>query len=214
MIAPVETVGAAKAGLRAAVIAARRSAGAERRARASAQITRRVMDLPVVGAARCVAAYVSFGTEPSTAELLAGISSRSVRVLLPVLRADLDLDWAIYDGTHHLTQGPRGVMSPDGPALGMAALAEAEVVVVPALAVDRRGHRLGRGGGSYDRALVRAAPGAVVVAPIYEGELLDHVPAEDHDRRVHLAVLPSGVHDLRARPPDGLPDGLPDGPGT
>jgi 5-formyltetrahydrofolate cyclo-ligase len=200
MIAPVETVGAAKAGLRAAVIAARRSAGAERRARASAQITRRVMDLPVVGAARCVAAYVSFGTEPSTAELLAGISSRSVRVLLPVLRADLDLDWAIYDGTHHLTQGPRGVMSPDGPALGMAALAEAEVVVVPALAVDR--------------ALVRAAPGAVVVAPIYEGELLDHVPAEDHDRRVHLAVLPSGVHDLRAPPPDGLPDGLPDGPGT
>ena len=210
MIAPVETVGGAKAGLRAAVIAARRSAGSDRRARASAQITRRVMDLPVVGAARCVAAYVSFGTEPSTAELLAGISSRSVRVLLPVLRADLDLDWAIYDGTHHLTQGPRGVMSPAGPALGMSALAEAEVVVVPALAVDRRGHRLGRGGGSYDRALVRAAPGAVVVAPIYEGELLDHVPAEDHDRRVHLAVLPSGVHDLRA----GLRDGAPDGPGT
>ena len=207
MIAPVETAAAAKAGLRAAVLAARRSAGAEQRARASSQLTRRGLDLPVVEAAHCVAAYVSFGTEPSTAELLAGISSRSVPVLLPVLRADLDLDWAIYDGTHHLTQGPRGVMSPDGPTLGLAALAEAEVVVVPALAVDRRGHRLGRGGGSYDRALVRADPGAVVVAPVYEDELLDDVPAEAHDRPVHLAVLPSGVHDLRDRPP-------PDGPGA
>jgi 5-formyltetrahydrofolate cyclo-ligase len=203
MIAPVETAAAAKAGLRAAVLAARRSAGAEQRARASAQLTRRVLNLPVVEAAHCVAAYVSFGTEPSTAELLAGISSRSVPVLLPVLRADLDLDWAIYDGTHHLTQGPVGVRSPDGPPLGRHTLARADVVVVPALAVDRQGHRLGRGGGSYDRALSRIAPGAVVVAPVYEGELLDDVPAEDHDRRVHLAVLPSGVHDLRQGQPDG-----------
>ncbi len=207
MIAPVETAAAAKAGLRAAVLAARRSAGAEQRARASAQLTRRVLDLPVVEAAHCVAAYVSFGTEPSTAELLAGISSRSVPVLLPVLRADLDLDWAIYDGTHHLTQGLGGVRSPDGQALGLDALAQADVVVVPALAVDRHGHRLGRGGGSYDRALARAAPGAVVVAPVYEDELLDDVPAEAHDRPVHLAVLPSGVQDLRDRPPR-------DGPGT
>lgn len=208
MIAPVatvgkETVGDAKAALRAALLAARRSAGAEQRARASAQLTRRVLDLPVVEAAHCVAAYVSFGTEPSTAELLAGISSRSVRVLLPVLRPDLDLDWAIYDGPHHLTQGPRGVRSPAGPPLGLTAVAEADVVVVPALAVDRRGQRLGRGGGSYDRALARAAPGAVLVAPIYEGELLDDVPAEEHDRRVHLAVLPSGVHDFRATTPEG-----------
>lgn len=200
-----ETVGAAKARLRAALLAARRSAGAGQRARASAQLTRRVLDLPVVEAAHCVAAYVSFGTEPSTAELLAGISSRSVPVLLPVLRADLDLDWAIYDGTHRLTQGHRGVVSPDGPTLGLHALAQADVVVVPALAVDRQGHRLGRGGGSYDRALARAAPGAVVVAPVYEDELLDDVPAEKHDRRVHLAVVPSGVHDLRDGPSDGPP---------
>ena len=79
--------------------------------------------------------------------------------------------------------------------------------MVPALAVDRHGHRLGRGGGSYDRALARAAPGAVVVAPVYEDELLDDVPAEAHDRPVHLAVLPSGVQHLRDRPPR-------DGPGT
>jgi 5-formyltetrahydrofolate cyclo-ligase len=201
-----ETVRDAKAVLRAALLAARRSAGAEQRARASAQLTRRVLDLPVVEAAHCVAAYVSFGTEPSTAELLAGISSRSVRVLLPVLRPDLDLDWAIYDGPHHLTQGHRGVWSPSGPPLGPAAVAGADVVVVPALAVDRRGRRLGRGGGSYDRALARVGPGAVVVAPIYEDELLDDVPAEEHDRRVHLAVLPSGVHDLRGTAPEG-PDG-------
>jgi 5-formyltetrahydrofolate cyclo-ligase len=197
MIAPVETVGAAKSGLRAAVLAARRSAGAEQRARASAHLTRRVLDLPVVGAASCVAAYVSFGTEPSTAELLAGLSSRSVRLLLPVLRPDLDLDWAIYDGPHRLAQGPHGVRFPAGLPLGPDAIADAEVVIVPALAVDRRGNRLGRGGGSYDRALARVARGALVITPLYEGELRADVPVDDHDRPVHVAVLPSAVHDLR-----------------
>lgn len=205
MIAPVETVGATKAGLRAGVLAARRSAGAEQRARASAQLTRRVLDLPVVEAASCVAAYVSFGTEPSTAELLAGLSSRSVRLLLPVLRPDLDLDWAIYDGPHRLAQGPHGVRFPEGPPLGLDALADAEIVIVPALAADRRGNRLGRGGGSYDRALARVVPGALVVTPLYEGELLADVPVDEHDRPVHAAVLPSAVHDLRSH--DGSPGG-------
>jgi len=201
MIALVEAVGEAKARLRAAVLAARRAAGAEQRALASAQLTRLVLDLPVVGAARCVAAYVSFGTEPSTAELLAGFSSRSVRVLLPVLRDDLDLDWAMYDGSHRMAQGIRGVPVPDGPSLGLESISTADVVIAPALAVDGVGHRLGRGGGSYDRALARVPSRTVVVTPLYDGELLDDVPADEHDRRVDLAVLPTGVHHLGDGPP-------------
>jgi 5-formyltetrahydrofolate cyclo-ligase len=74
----------------------------------------------------------------------------------------------------------------------MDAVARADLVLVPALAVDRRGVRLGRGGGSYDRALARVGPNVLTVALLYDGELLDEVPAGPLDQRVRLAAQPSG----------------------
>jgi 5-formyltetrahydrofolate cyclo-ligase len=65
--------------------------------------------------------------------------------------------------------------------------------VVPALAVDRRGSRLGRGGGSYDRALARVPAGRPVLALLYDGECPEVVPTEPHDRRVTVAVTPHAV---------------------
>jgi 5-formyltetrahydrofolate cyclo-ligase len=81
------------------------------------------------------------------------------------------------------------LLEPSGPRLGPAAVADAHLVVVPALAVDRTGTRLGRGGGSYDRALARVR--APSVALLYAGELVDALPAEPHDRRVS-GVLVAG----------------------
>ncbi|MFD0819548.1 5-formyltetrahydrofolate cyclo-ligase, partial [Micromonospora zhanjiangensis] len=72
------------------------------------------------------------------------------------------------------------------------AVGTAELIVVPALAVDRTGVRLGRGGGSYDRALARCGPAALTVALVYDEELIEHVPAQPHDRRVRAVVTPSG----------------------
>ena len=197
MIARVETVGEAKARVRARVLAARRAASAEQRASAAEQLTRSVLDLPVVEAARCAAAYVSFGTEPSTAELLRVMRSRGVRLLVPVLREDLDLDWAIYDEPHLLSQGTRGLREPTGPRLGVDAVAEADVVVVPALAVARDGRRLGRGGGSYDRALARVPVGTFTCILLYDDELVAGVPHERHDLAVRAAATPSGIHRFR-----------------
>ena len=88
--------------------------------------------------------------------------------------------------------GRFGLLEPAGPRLGPGALAAADVVVVPALAVDRRGARLGRGRGYYDRALAHARPGAVLVAVVFDDELVDALPAEPHDRRVSAVVTPSG----------------------
>jgi 5-formyltetrahydrofolate cyclo-ligase len=187
------TSGGEKARLRARVLAARRGLSPDLRDDAAAGIARLFLDLPDVRAARCVAAYLSFGTEPPTAELLAVLRSRSVRVLLPVLREDLDLDWAIYDDPERLTQDTRGLWTPDGPRLGLDAVAEADVVVAPALAVGEEGVRLGRGGGSYDRALARVPGGRLVLALLYDGEVLPAVPADRHDRPVDAAVQPSGV---------------------
>ena len=74
------------------------------------------------------------------------------------------------------------------------------MVLTPGLAVDRTGMRLGRGGGSYDRALGRVPVGTVVCALLYDGELLDAVPSAAHDRRVTAAVTPTGVTWFRPGP--------------
>ena len=129
-----------------------------------------------------VAAYVSVGTEPSTRELL------RPGWLLPVLLPGGDLDWIAYDG--RLAPADRGLLEPVGERLGVAAVATCDLVLVPALAVDLHGNRLGRGGGSYDRALARAR--GLTVALLHDGELVDDVPVELHDVPVGAAVTPSG----------------------
>ncbi|HEY4631940.1 MAG TPA: 5-formyltetrahydrofolate cyclo-ligase, partial [Blastococcus sp.] len=83
-------------------------------------------------------------------------------------------------------------LEPHGPRLGATAVGTADVVVLPALGISRDGVRLGRGGGYYDRALRHVRPGAVLVAVVFDDELLDHLPAEPHDQRVTAVVTPSG----------------------
>ena len=131
---------------------------------------------------------------PIPARLVYALWKRGSYVLLPVLRADGDLDWASYEGPDSLVPGPRGLLEPGEPPRGADAVARADAVLVPALAVDQAGNRLGRGGGSYDRALARVGPLIPLIALIYDGELLDHVPAEPHDVPVRAAVSPaSGI---------------------
>ncbi|MFJ3586316.1 5-formyltetrahydrofolate cyclo-ligase [Streptomyces sp. NPDC090127] len=147
-------------------------------------------------ASRTVAAYVSVGREPGTRALLDVLRARGVRVLLPVLLPDNDLDWAAYEGADGLAKAGRGLLEPTGPRLGPEAVCAADVVLLPGLAVDERGMRLGRGGGSYDRVLARLAragadPALVVL--LYANEVVARVPEEPHDHPVHAVVTPEGV---------------------
>jgi 5-formyltetrahydrofolate cyclo-ligase len=90
----------------------------------------------------------------------------------------------------------RGLLEPDGERLGVDAVLEADAVLLPGLAVDARGMRLGRGGGSYDRVLSRlAAAGAdpALVVLLYANEVLARVPEEPHDHPVHAVVTPTAV---------------------
>jgi 5-formyltetrahydrofolate cyclo-ligase len=140
-----------------------------------------------------IAAYVPVGSEPGGTDLpdvLRDALPPGGRLLLPLLLNDGDLDWAVYTGT--LLRGPRGLQEPVGERLGVDAIGEASLVVVPALAVSSTGVRLGRGGGSYDRALSRVAATALTVALLYDGEFVDVVPAEAHDRAVRATITPSG----------------------
>jgi 5-formyltetrahydrofolate cyclo-ligase len=172
--------------LRSARLAARRSMHPSERQRADRAIAAALAPL-VRG--KIVAGYVAMPAEPGGEDLLEVLSS-AARLLLPVLRDDRDLDWAEYTGS--LVPAAYTLREPAGPRLGVDAVASVDLVVVPAVAVDARGMRLGRGGGSYDRALARARS-ARVLAVVYSDELLDEVPAEPHDRPVHGAITPSGL---------------------
>jgi 5-formyltetrahydrofolate cyclo-ligase len=170
--------------------AVRRAVRAARRARASsrdrpadaAAIAGHVLTgfAGILSGSVPVAIYRSLPSEPPTEALAEGLHARGVPVLVPLLLQDKDLDWCrlLPDGS-------------TGPALGLEAIAEAALVVTPALAVDASGLRLGQGGGSYDRALRRRRTGAPVVAVVGDDELVPGpLPGEGHDVRVDAVVTP------------------------
>jgi len=190
-------VAASKAMLRARLLAVRADQPGEQRQAAGRLLRDHVLSLPQAQMAGTVAAYCSVGTEPDTRGLIFGLWKRGTYVILPLLRPGGDLDWASYEGPGSLVPGPRGLLEPSEPARGVDAIARAALVVVPALAVDAHGNRLGRGGGSYDRALARVGPRVPVIALLNDDELLDEVPAEPHDRPVSMVARPAaGIESL------------------
>jgi 5-formyltetrahydrofolate cyclo-ligase len=198
-----------KKALRSRLLAARAELTPDQRSAAAGALARRGLELAAELGARTVAGYVSIGAEPGTRELIEALRTRGLRVLLPVLLPDNDLDWARYTGPEGLVRAGRGLLEPAGPRLGPDAVAGADLVLLPGLAVDRAsGVRLGRGGGSYDRVLARleaasaspagstgqtgsAAP--LLATLLYRPELLDGVPAEAHDRPVDAVLTPAGL---------------------
>lgn len=190
----------AKAEMRRELLSARRALSPETRRAAAVSLAASALALPELAGARTVAAYVSVGTEPGTRELLDALRAAGKRVLLPLLLPDNDLDWAVYEGPRGLTEaahpGKMRLWEPTGPALGPDAVAGADAVLLPGLAVDRRGMRLGRGGGSYDRVLQRlerAGSQAALVVLLYDDEVVARVPEEPHDHPVRAVATPSGV---------------------
>ena len=213
-----------KAALRSRLLAARAELSPEQRKDAARALARHALTLLPPQTPPVVAGYVSVGAEPGTRALLDALRARGARVLLPVLLPDNDLDWGEYRDADGLRRAGRGLLEPDGDRLGPEAVCAAGLVLLPGLAVDRHGVRLGRGGGSYDRVLARlsgpvppsapaqpSAPvgaadrsspaGARLVTLLYDAELLEGVPAEAHDRPVDAAVTPSGVHWFRGAGP-------------
>ncbi|MFJ1914037.1 5-formyltetrahydrofolate cyclo-ligase [Streptomyces sp. NPDC088147] len=191
-----------KAALRRELLSLRALLSSEDARETGAVLARRALGLPELAGARTVAAYVSVGREPGTRALLDALRARGVRVLLPVLLADNDLDWAEYGGTDRLVPARRGLLEPDGTRLGVDAVLEAEVVLLPGLAVDGRGMRLGRGGGSYDRVLdrlARAGADPALTVLLYENEVVARVPEEPHDHPVRAVVTPGGVRRFDGR---------------
>ncbi len=186
-------MGVAKLALRDQLLAARRHLPLAVIGERARLLAGHLLEAPEIRRAATVAAYVSVSSEPGTGPLLEILRDAGKRVILPVLQPDNDLDWAAYDGPASLRSAGRGLLEPDGPLLGFDAVATADAVLVPGLAVGRDGMRLGRGGGSYDRVLGRIPVGTFVCVLLNSEEVLDSVPREDHDRPVNAVATETGI---------------------
>ena len=200
-----------KAQLRAAILAARRSVAPQTRATEAAALAARLSTF--IDPGQTVCAYVPVGSEPGSVELLDAMVRRGVDVLLPVARHGPDgtaqpLQW----GRHRpgeLVDAPFGLQEPPQPWAPAEAIADAAVVLVPALAVDRRGVRLGRGAGFYDRTLPMADSAALVIAVVRDDEVLEDLPSDPHDIPMTHALTPGegltvlGSRGESAGPPGG-----------
>lgn len=179
----------------------RRQVRARRRKRAAhapppempAQVAERLAWWAMVRGAGTVAAYASYGTEPESYSLLDALREDSIRVLLPRWNDDDTLEWTPYVGRDALVVGAHRIPEPEGPRYGPHALLGVDFVIIPALAVDRDGHRLGQGRGCYDRALSRLRDDVPIMALLNDDELLPAgtIPAEPHDVRVTHVATPS-----------------------
>lgn len=192
----------AKARLRRALRAVRSERTEADRADAAEAIAQHGIDL-LRGLSRdmplLVATYLSMPTEPGTDSLIALAQDDHDAIWVPRVVEDR-LDWvALRRGTPVAT-GPFGIREPEGTPVGPEHLVGLDVMFVPALAVDEQGHRLGQGRGYYDRVLAdfprNREGGPLLVAVVFDDELLDSVPTEDFDQCVDVALMPSGLVDL------------------
>jgi 5-formyltetrahydrofolate cyclo-ligase len=167
------------------------------RAVAAEALAAHTLALPEVRAASCVSVYASRPSEPGTLPLISALSEKGVRILIPRLGDGLQRGWGEYLGASDLTsRAPGRPPEPSSPFLPQIAIADADVVISPAFAVDPSGTRLGQGGGWYDRCLVDAREDALLLAYCFPEEVraAEHpLPREAHDFPIHGVVTPDGV---------------------
>ena len=172
----------AKDALRAAIRANRANRSERLRDEAAQQFADVIDSFPDIASATCVAAYVSRATEPRTGALLEMLSERGIRVLLPVLGSGLERGWAEFAGTDDLLErAPGRPPEPGTPSRGPEALAEADLVIAPALAVDTKGHK---------------REDARVIAVVFPEEVYDAdarpIPTEVHDVPIDAVATTEG----------------------
>ena len=185
----------AKQALRNAVRRQRDARPAARRRQDDEQRFARLTGLLTRSPVRRLAAYLSAGTEPDSLRLVAWSVAHDIEVLLPVLTDGAgswlaEPAWAAYTGPEALREGRSRILEPTGRPLAGDALTGVHLLVVPGLAADTAGNRLGRGGGWYDRAR-SAHPELETWLLLNDDEVLETVPTETWDLPVDLLVTPN-----------------------
>ncbi|MBW0101450.1 5-formyltetrahydrofolate cyclo-ligase [Pseudonocardia sp. KRD-291] len=182
--------------MRRRLLDARKARGDDARAAATEALTRHALAL-AEGVEGPICCYLPVGPEPGaagsgTSTVPDALLAAGHEVLAPIVPAEPGpLDWTRYEGPDALAAGKLGVREPGGRRLGTAAIARAGLVLVPALAVDVHGHRIGRGGGYYDRTLPAVPAPTPLAVLLHDDELIDLVPAGELDVTVAQVIVPT-----------------------
>ena len=176
--------------LRASTRAARAALSPEERIAASTRIVARLLALPELRAASTVLVYAPVRDEVDVGGVVAHLHAAGTRTLFPRVRG-CELDLVAAADLRTLQLGYRGVREPSGPAIDPAVV---DVAVVPGLAFDPRGGRLGSGGGHYDRLLARLPSEVVRIGVGFTCQVVPLVPRQAHDEPVQLVVTETAVH--------------------
>ena len=165
-----------------------RAALPERDRAAASQASAEILEsLPAWRAARAVALYSAVGAEVDTSELAERALRAGKRLAWPLLAAGQKALRFASCRSSDLVAGPMGTRQPP-PAAPLAAFEELDLVVVPGVAFDELGRRLGRGGGHYDATLALLPERTVRVGLAYELQVVSRVPWEPHDARVDVVA--------------------------
>lgn len=182
-----------KADLRAATLAARRAMRAGERLTASRAVAQRLLALPELARASTVLLYAALAEEADLGTLIGPLHARAVTTVFPRVRGDR-LELVAASDLRTLQLGYRGIQEPVGPAVDPTTI---DAVVVPGVAFDPHGGRLGQGGGHYDRLLPSLPETAVRIGACFACQVVPAVPREPHDAVVDLVVTDRAVY----RPP-------------
>lgn len=190
-----------KAELRLQMLAARQALAPAERAARSARITERLLALPEMQEAEWVLFYASVAEEVDTWPLLAAWLELGRVPLLPVVRRPGGLLAAapVRDLRADLAPGPFGIPQPDADRAGTLAWGSIQAVVLPGVAFDLRGYRLGRGAGYYDRSLPALVPAARRIGLAFECQVVERLPTEPHDVPMDRVVTEKRI--ISRRPP-------------
>ncbi|NBO16564.1 MAG: 5-formyltetrahydrofolate cyclo-ligase [Actinobacteria bacterium] len=139
-----------------------------------------------IRSAKNIATYLSYEFEPNTQDINRELIGLGKNLYLPRVRENKDIEWVKWDGSQESLRQNGKIFEPQGDA---EEAIDFEVIIVPALHIDRSGNRLGQGGGSYDRALAKS--NAWKIALLHHGEITNEIlPLEPHDQKVSAAATP------------------------
>ena len=183
---------ARKAAVRREVRERRRAMPDPDRRAAAAALTERLAALAGDLGARRIASYAPRPDEPDVSGFTAHALAAGLEILLPVSQGDRSLAWAHAHESEH-APGLHGILEPAGDRLPPETIRTADLVLVPACAVDHGGTRLGWGLGYYDRALALLEPGTPVYAVVFDEDVCPALPREPHDAPITGVVTPGGL---------------------
>ena len=152
----------------------------------SAGLNAELAELCLINGAKKIACYLAFANEPDTELFIDWALENEIEVLAPVSKESGDLEWVRFNG-----ETAPGILGFHEPVGAIVDASDVDLMIIPAMAIDQKGNRIGKGKGFYDRYLATLSATPPLVAVVYDEELLESIPAEPHDKLIDAVVTPS-----------------------